>query len=524
MVRMMPPVRITRTELVGCIGRIAQRHQNAGCCDPDDVPSPTRANPRETLAYLRKHPISEVLGWITRADALDAQLLVIASAWDRWRTELHHLRGGLRDGLFYDQLGAGLGIGRDSHERAESDPRAVRRKRTGRGDPHQPTRWRLATLTDLLRYDEPTQDLARPARRSRLVDPDDPRWAWLAEHRDELAEVVHGLAAAAERHGVTARRWLDELITDLADDAVTPSTPAVLGLAIAEVRTARPVIELTSTHAVHRVLLAGDAFRCQFSGIGCHAHWQSAPPPTDVAALVRAISRRRERMDDPRLDQIPAPDAADPADVLLFLRRCPATNRGVRAFDHLDALGLGNALWWLDRNAELAALRFGLRIGQAKDVLRRQIGANYAITRGQGVQDRADRLTSLTERGRPDEKQARDMRNTGQSQLSQEHGWITANHALLRRVAASLLSAADVLEVPEDERDWLDILASENKSDEFSTKSLVTFAYAADEIQDALDEEADEDHADVSAILEVVDEFPTVKRLRAATRPVEYTL
>ncbi|WP_143021483.1 hypothetical protein [Prauserella marina] len=521
---MLPPVRITRIELIGCIGRITQRHRNAGCCLPDDVLSPTRANPRDALAYLRKHPISEAPGWINRADALDAQLLVIACAWDRWRTEWHHLRGGLSDGLFYDQLGTGLGIGRDSHDRAPDDPRAVRRRRTGRGDPHQPARWRLATLTDLLRYDEPTQDLARPSRRARVVDPDDPRWPWLADHRDELVEVALGLAAAADRYGVKARRWLDELVADLADDAITPSTPAVLGLAIAEVRTARPVVELTSTHAVHRVLLAGDAFRCQFSGIGCHAHWQSAPPPADVAALVRAISRRRERMDDPRLDQIPSPDAADPADVLLFLRRSPAANRGVRAFDHLDALGLGNALWWQDRNAELAALRFGLRIGQPKDVLRRQIGASYAITRGQGVQDRADRLTSLTTRGRPDEKQARDMRNSGQSQLSQEHGWIASNHTLLRRVAEALLSAADLLDVPEDERDWLDLLASEYKSDEFSTKSLVTFAYAADEIQEALDDAVDTGHHDVLSILDEVDEFPNVKRLRAATRPVQYTL
>ncbi|MGW4528319.1 hypothetical protein [Amycolatopsis sp. NPDC004378] len=521
---MLPPVRITRTELVGCIGRITQRHQNAGCCDPDDLPSAARADPRETLSYLRKHPIPDVPLWISRADALDAQLLVIASAWDRWRTERHHLRGGLGDGLFYDQLGDALGIGRDSHNREEGDPRPARRRRSGRGDPHQPARWRLGTLTDLLRYDEPALDLSRPARRDRVADPADPRWAWLAEHHVELTEITHGLVAAAERHGATTRRWLDELVADLADNAITPSTPAVLGLAIAELRTSRQVAELTSTHTVHRVLLAGDALRCRFSGTGCHAHWQSAPPPVDVAAVVRAIARRRDRMDDPRLDQIPAPEAAEPADVLAFLRRSPATNRAVRAFDHLDALRLLNALWWLDRNAELAALRFGLRLGQTKDVLRRQIGASYAITRGQGVQDRVDRLTSLTTRGRPDEKQARDMRNAGTSQLSAEHDWVAANLECLRRTASALLTAADQLEIPEDERDWLDLLASEHKADEFNANSLVTFAYAADEIQDMLDQSDGENHADVRSLLEEIDVFPTVKRLRAATRPVDYTL
>ncbi|WP_370973703.1 hypothetical protein [Amycolatopsis sp. cg9] len=522
---MLPPVRITRTELIGCIGRIAHRHQNAGCCDPDDIPSPARSNPRETLAYLRKHPVPTVPGWISRADALDAQLLVIAGSWDRWRTERHHLRGGLGDGLFYDQLGARLGIGRDSHERAEGDTRSVRRRRTGRGDPHQPARWRLSTLTDLLRYDEPTQDLARRARRDRTVDHDDPRWDWLTKHRDELVAVAYDLAAAAERHGVTARRWLDELLADLTDDAISPSTPAVLGLAIAEVRTARPVVELTSTHAVHRVLLAGDAFRCEFSGIGCHAHWQSAPPPADAAALVRAIARRRERMDDPRRDQIPAPDTADPADVLRFLRCCPATNRGVRAFDHLDALSLVNALWWLDRSAELAALRFGLRIGLPRDVLRRQIGASYAITRGQGVQDRFDRLISLTTYGRPDEKRARDMRTAGESQLSQEQEWIGANIDTLTHAADVIVATADALMMPDDEREWIDMLASERRHREITTMSLVTFAYAADEIQEALDDEPEHDMAaEALCVLAEVDDFPTVRKLRAATRPMEFTL
>lgn len=521
---MLPPVRVTQTELIGCICRIGERHENVGCCDPAEAPSVEHADPRDTLSYLRKHPVSQESGWVHRADALDAQLLVIASSWDRWRSERYHLRGGLSDGVFFDQLGDALGLGRNSHVRGENDPRGARRWRTGGGDPHQPARARLATLNDLLRYDEPMQDLSRRGRRARGFDPDNPQWVWLAEHGAKLAAVAYSLVAAANRYGITARRWLDELVADIADAALTPATPAVLGLAIAEVRTARPIVELTSTHAVHRMLLAGDALRCQFSGIGCHAHWQSAPPPTDVADLVRGIARRRERVDDSRRDQIPSPDAAEPADVLLFLRQSPAANRAVRALDHLAGLGLGNALWWQDRVAERAALRFGLRMGRPRDVLRRQIGASYAIKRGQGVQDRADRLASLTARGRPDEKQERGMRHSNRRTSAPNHSWVTENRAVLRCVASSMLQSAVDLQIPEGERDWLDLLAADRKDDELTATSLVTLAYAANEIQDALDKLDAAKHADVQDLLDRVDSFPTVRRVRLSAKKVDYEL
>ncbi|WP_146772032.1 hypothetical protein [Lentzea atacamensis] len=454
---------------------------------------------------------------------MDAQLLVVASTWDRWRSERYHLRGGLADGLFYDQMGAVLGLGRESHRRTENDPRPARRRRTGRGDPHQPARARLATLSDLLRHDDPNPDLSRGVRRENEVELEDPRWTWVIDHREQLGHVSYQLAAAAGRHGVTSR-WVDELIADVDSDAVSPATPAVLGLAIAEVRTARAVVELTTTHAVHRILLTGEALRCQFSGIGCHAHWQSAPPPTDVASLVREIAHRRDRLGDSRLDHLPSPEVAEPAMVLAFLRRSPCTNRAARALDHLAGLQLCNALWWQDRAAELTALRAGLKIGSPRDVLRRQLGAVHAITRGQGVQDRFDRLAGLAEFGQPDEKQGREARRIRTAPANAEDHWVAANQAAIDQVAFALLSMTSALVVPEEEREWLDLLALERKDGTYTRSSLVTIAYAAEEVQAALGSGAKVPSIEVKKILDAVDALPTVKRIRAATNTVDYEL
>ncbi len=520
---MLPPVRITQTELIGCIGRIAQRHQIAGVCDPDELPSKARANPRETLSYLRKQSIADLPRWASRADALDAQLLVIASGWDRWRHELHNLRGGIATGLFYDQLGAALGLGPDSHHRGEDDPRPDRRRRTGRGNPNKPAQDRLANLTDLLRHDCPDPDLTRAGRRDTARDPKHPAWDWLIENRDDLADVTRKLVAGATRYKVPSRRWLDELIADIDDDALNPGTPAILGLAVAEIRTSRPVVELTTTHDVHRVLLAADALRCRYSGAlarnpdtrKIRTHWQSAPPPADVAALTVEIARRRERHGDTRRDRIPSPDAAEPADLLRFLREAPSANRVVRAHDHLAGLRLCSALWWQDRPDELYAIQSGLRIGNRMDVLRRQMGSSYAITRGQGVQDRADRLSQLMDRGKPDEKGARARRGSTAAPLAREGGWIAAQQEEVGRLAQRLLASIAGIEIAEDDRYWLDILAAE---DTFTSESLVTFAFAADEAQHVL-EAAGLISGGIARVLAEVDALPGVRRIRTAVQP-----
>ncbi|SFQ30055.1 hypothetical protein [Amycolatopsis rubida] len=521
---MLPPVRITRTELIGCIGRITQRHRITDRSEVADLPIAARSDPREILLYLRKQSIADQPSWASRADALDAQLLVIASGWDRWRAERHHLRGGLGDGLFYDQLGDALGLGPNSHLRGERDPRPERRRRSGRGDPHQPARNRLNALTDLLRYDMPEQDLTRPGRRDAIRDPKHPAWGWLAENHVALTTVARDLAAAATRYKV-ASRWVDELVADVVDGVLNPGTPAVLGLAVAEIRTSRPVIELTTTHAVHRVLLAADALRCQFSGAlarnpdngKIQAHWQSAPPPTDVAALAAEIARRRERHGDARRDRIPSPDAAEPADLLRFLRSSPAASRVVRAHDHLAGLRLCNALWWQDRAAELHAIRFGLGIGEPRDVLRRQIGSSYAITRGQGVQDRLDRLDQLVSRGKPDEKGARARRGTGPAPLAREEEWVASHQQELRCVAKRLIDSVAKIAIHDDDRYWLDILAAAEK---YTPADLASFAFAAEEAETAL-LAAETVPSVIDDLLAEVDQLPTVRRLRSASRPIQ---
>jgi hypothetical protein len=53
---------------------------------------------------------------------------------------------------------------------------------------------------------------------------------------------------------------------------------------------------------------------------------------------------------------------------------------------------------------------------------------------------------------------------------------------------------------------------------------LVTIAYAADEVQAALDEDATLPALEVRELLDKVDTLPTVSRIRAATKPVNYEL
>jgi len=353
-------------------------------------------------------------------------------------------------------------------------------------------------------------------------EPHHPAWDWLTENRSELTAITRKLAAEAIRHKVSSRRWVDELVADIDDDALNPGLPAVLGLAVAEIRTSRSVVELTTTHGVHRALLAADALRCAYSGALARSprtgkirtHWQSAPPPADVAVLAEEIARRREHHGDARRDRIPSPDAVAPIDLLRFLREAPSSSRVVRAHDHLAGVRLCNALWWQDRSDELYAIQSGLHIGQRKDVLRRQMGSSYAISRGQGVQDRADRLSQLMERGKPDEKGARARRGTQAAPLAREGGWIASQQGKLGRLAQRLVESIAGIEISEDDRYWLDLLADE---DVFTSESLVTFAFAADEAQQVLETVGD-DSGELARVIAEVDALPGVRRIRTAVQ------
>lgn len=468
------------------------------------------------LSYLRRHSHVGAPSWLARADALDAQILVIAASWDLWRTELRHLRGGLSDGLFYDELGAALGLGPTAHVRHEHDPRPARRRRTGRGDPHQPARERLTTLTALLHYDDFDLDFTGP--QLHIADPADQRRTWLAQHHEALTVVGTNLLAAADHHQVPTRIWLDHLDSEIADGSFNLATPAVLGLALAEIRTARPIVELTSRHSVHGALVAGDKLRCSYSGVGCHAHWRSPPPRPDTPHLADDIRRRRERVEDPRRVQLPASDTARPVDVLTFLRRCPSNDRGIRRCDHLSALALVSALWWVDRGDELWALRAGLR----SRVFRTQLAAPYNISSGQGLQDRVDRLTSLSTRGRLDEKHTRQMRQPDTDPKRQEPVTATDRDRIDGLASDLLTIVAATLEIAEGERDWLDLLGAELRGDDRSgyVSSIVMLALAAAEVQNAVADSVSLSHLDrtaITALLATIDGLPSVSRIRRST-------
>jgi hypothetical protein len=120
-----------------------------------------------------------------------------------------------------------------------------------------------------LKYDRPDEKLTREERHLQATDATyrDARILWIELHKDRLYSLTTRLLAEADRHGVAEREWLDELEHDHIRDAFTPGSMGVLGLALAEIRTARAVVELRTTHSVHRVLAAGDKLRAGYARI-----------------------------------------------------------------------------------------------------------------------------------------------------------------------------------------------------------------------------------------------------------------
>ncbi len=434
------------------------------------------------LSHLRQHSPTDLPDWIARADALDAHTLVIAAWWSHCRDELYFLRAGVADGLYLDQLGAALGLGPDARPADPTQQQPRHRSRTGRGDPQQPGRERLATLTDLLCYDEFDADLSRSARRATTLDPADPRWAWLSACRPALLDAVHGLVTASLRHHVDEHPWLDELVADQTENALTPATVAVLGLAAGEIRTARPVVELRTAHMVHRTLYAVDRLRAHFSGIGCHAHWRRTPPHPDVSPLVRGIAGRRARLDDPRLELLGDPDQANPSDVLAFLRHHRSAHYDTRRHDTLAALALATALWHTDRDDELWAFRTGRR----HNLFLTQLGSQHALTSRKGTQDRIDRLQAERTVGRPDEKQGRELRHADTDQRGALRAWVMRHQDLLHDIATILLTVAADMELADEDREELDDLARDHRAKKYTADSVLILGWAADEAAQAL--------------------------------------
>jgi hypothetical protein len=96
--------------------------------------------------------------------------------------------------------------------------------------------------------------------------------AWLSEHHDELLAVMAGLVGEADRYRLedADREWVDQLAIDAHDDDLRPATMVILGLAVAELRTAPAVLGLGNGRpfAVHTLLARADRLRGQFAEVG----------------------------------------------------------------------------------------------------------------------------------------------------------------------------------------------------------------------------------------------------------------
>jgi hypothetical protein len=240
---------VHRSEVERAIEMIARRRKKVDDSNLDRLPDSTRSDPREVLDYLLKFSGINIPRWVLQADVSDALVLNNWLWWEDRRRELHFLKAGRDRGLFLAQIGAQVGVSKQ-----------------GLLD-------RIDRLEALLRYDRPDEKLTRAARqaerqaRERRPAED----AWLATRRDQLLAVIAELSYEADRYGLLDedREWLDELAID-ARGNFTPATMVILGLGVAELRTAKPVLALEGTrpYGVHGLLNRADALRCAFAELG----------------------------------------------------------------------------------------------------------------------------------------------------------------------------------------------------------------------------------------------------------------
>jgi hypothetical protein len=226
---------------------IAHRRVKVDDRNREKLPDSPDSDPREVLAYLRRHSGPNIPRWVLQADVCDALTLNNWLWWEDKRTELHWLKAGRDRGLFLTQLGAQLGIGK------------------------QGVLDKIDRLEALLRYDRPDEQLARSARRAaRAAKERRPaEQAWLDTHREAVMAVIADLVGHAERYDLeeAEREWVDELAIEGRDDDLRPTTMVVLGLACSELRTAPPVLALDSSrpHGVHTALARADGLRSRFA-------------------------------------------------------------------------------------------------------------------------------------------------------------------------------------------------------------------------------------------------------------------
>lgn len=243
------------------VARIDRRH--ARIDDPRRSELGTDA--RDVIDFVLNRGTAGVPRWVAAADHADALVLATWCWWQERRIERRLLRQGRGLGLSLAELGAPLGI----------------RTRQGVQD-------RIDRLTALLEHDRPDEQLIRAARRAAQTR--DARQGWIDAHRDEVRAVLAGFLAQAHRFATssgartpaevgeaaeiageettntTAGEWLDELAADYEQDALTPATLAIAGLAAAELRALQTVRELSPRHRLHGALREIDLLRARCAG------------------------------------------------------------------------------------------------------------------------------------------------------------------------------------------------------------------------------------------------------------------
>ncbi len=235
---MRTPPRVSRAELDAALARIATRRDTVD----DKNREMLGTEPAEVLDYLSKYSDRAIPSWVRQADVADGLVLHTWTWWQDRRRERALLRAGVREGLSLSQIGAPLGI-------------------TSR----QGVRDALDRLDALLEHDRPDETLTRDARRN--PHDEDACTRWIRHNLDRLQTVAARLLAHADLADPEDREWIDELYTDYTDNAWSPASLTVLGMAAGELRAAPAVCELEHHHGVHRALAAADELRTTFSNL-----------------------------------------------------------------------------------------------------------------------------------------------------------------------------------------------------------------------------------------------------------------
>jgi hypothetical protein len=204
---------------------------------------------------------------------------------------------------------------------------------------------------------------------------------------------------------------------------------------------------------------------------------------SEVSRAIVMIAKRRAQVDDRNRDRLPDSPSSDPRGVLDYLQRFSGINipRWVLQAEVCDALTLNNWLWWEDRRRELHFLK----AGRDRGLFLAQIGAQVGVGK-QGVLDRIDRLEALLRYDRPDEKITRSARlSERQARVRRpaEDEWLAARRDEMLSVIAELLYEADRFGLLDEDREWLDELAIDAQTGDFTPATIVILGLAAAELR-----------------------------------------